>query len=30
LPTTEDPDRQIVDGWAEKLDLSRWTVWKTP
>jgi hypothetical protein len=24
--TTADPDREIVDGWAEKLGLSRWTV----
>jgi hypothetical protein len=29
-PTTADPDREIVDGWAEKLGLSRWYVWKTP
>jgi hypothetical protein len=29
-PTTTDPDREIVDGWAEKLGLSRWYVWKTP
>ena len=29
-PTTADPDREIVDGWAEKLGLCRWTVWKTP
>ncbi len=29
-PTTEDPDREIVDGWAEKLGLSRWYVWKMP
>ena len=28
--TTADPDREIVDGWAEKLGLSRWYVWKTP
>jgi hypothetical protein len=27
-PTTADPDREIVDGWAEKLGLSRWYVWK--
>ncbi len=24
--TTVDPDREIVDGWAEKLGLFRWTV----
>jgi len=29
-PATADPDREIVDGWAEKLGLSRWYVWKTP
>jgi len=29
-PTTADPDREIVDGWAEKLVLSRWYVWRTP
>jgi hypothetical protein len=29
-PTTADPDREIVDGWAEKLGLSRWYAWKTP
>ena len=31
-PTTADPDpdREIVDGWAEKLGLSLWYVWKTP
>ena len=29
-PTTADPDREIVDGWAEKLGLSRWYIWKTP
>jgi hypothetical protein len=29
-PATTDPDREIVDGWAEKLGLSRWYVWKTP
>jgi len=29
-PTTADSDREIVDGWAEKLGLSRWYVWKTP
>jgi hypothetical protein len=29
-PTTADPDREIVDGWAEKLGLSRWYVWKSP
>ena len=29
-PTTADPDREIVDGWAERLGLSRWYVWKTP
>jgi len=29
-PTTADPDREIVDAWAEKLGLSRWYVWKTP
>ena len=29
-PTTADPDREIIDGWAEKLGLSRWYVWKTP
>jgi hypothetical protein len=29
-PTTADPEREIVDGWAEKLGLSRWYVWKTP
>ena len=30
-PTTADPDREIIDdGWAEKLGLGRWYVWKTP
>ena len=29
-PATADPDREIVDGWAEKLGLSCWYVWKTP
>jgi hypothetical protein len=29
-PTTADPDREIVDGWAAKLGLSRWTIWKRP
>jgi hypothetical protein len=29
-PTTADPDREIVDGWAEKLGLSRWYCWKAP
>jgi hypothetical protein len=29
VPTTADPDREIVDSWAEKLGLSRWYVWKT-
>ena len=29
-PATADPDREIVDGWADKLDLSRWYGWKTP
>ena len=29
-PITADPDREIIDGWAEKLGLSRWYVWKTP
>jgi hypothetical protein len=29
-PATADPDREIVDSWAEKLGLSRWYVWKTP
>lgn len=29
-PATADPDREIVDGWAEKLGLSRWYCWKAP
>ncbi len=29
-PVTADPDREIVDGWAEALGLARWYVWKTP
>ena len=29
-PTTADPDREIVDGWAEKLGLSRWYSWMRP
>lgn len=29
-PTTADPDREIVDSWAEKLGLSRWYCWKAP
>jgi hypothetical protein len=29
-PTTADPDREIIDGWSEKLGLARWYVWKTP
>jgi hypothetical protein len=29
-PTTADPDREIVDGWAEKLGLSHWYCWKAP
>jgi len=29
-PATADPDREIVDSWAEKLGLSRWYAWKTP
>lgn len=28
-PATADPDREIVDGWAETLGLSRWYCWKT-
>ena len=30
ISRTSDPDQEIVDGWAEKLGLSRWYVWKTP
>lgn len=29
-PRTNDPDREIVDGWAEKLGISRWYCWKAP
>jgi hypothetical protein len=29
-PTPADPDREIVDGWAEKLGFARSTVWKMP
>jgi hypothetical protein len=29
-PITVDPDREIIDGWAEALGLARWYVWKTP
>ena len=27
-PASTNPDRDIVDGWAERLGLSRWYVWK--
>ena len=29
-PRTNDPDREIVDSWAEKLGISRWYCWKAP